>query len=93
MTPQEQKVVELANKIEELNKQRKELQSQLDSEMLELGIGYVFKSDEGLVYQIQYPTGTYVEYKRIAYARTKRDNETKGSLSKSEAEKLMALKG
>jgi hypothetical protein len=93
MTPIEQKFVDLANKIEDLNKQRKELQLQLDSVMLELGLGHVIKDGGGTVYLIDSVKGTYVEYKQIGYTRSRKDGEAKGTLSKTEADRFVALKG
>ena len=93
MTTTEQNFIDLANQIEALNKQRKELQAKLDSAMLELGIGHVVKSGDGIVYLIDSVKGTYIEYKQIGYTRTKRDGEVKGTLSKTEGDRLAALKG
>lgn len=92
MTPQEQKFVDLANKIEALNKQRKELQVQLDSAMLELGIGHVVKSEDGTVYRVQKYSGKFISPKELEYVRTKRDGEVRGSLSKKEADELVSLR-
>lgn len=86
----EKKFIELANKIECLNKQRKELQKELDDVMSTLGLGYVILSEDGIVWQIQEPSGTYIEYRKISYSRTRKEGETKGTLSKAEGDRLVS---
>lgn len=78
--------VELASKKETLVKELKALNEELEKIMLSLGEGTMFQSKEGLVYKIEVPTGTFVSYKKIDYVRTKREDESKGSLSAKEAE-------
>jgi hypothetical protein len=81
------KFVGLAKKYEELAKQIKQLNIELGDTMRQLPIGELFQDpSDGVVYRTIYPTGTYVEYKNIAYERTRREGEQKGSLSMKEAE-------
>ena len=80
------KFVKVANEIEDLKKLTKEKYEQLDQLMNDLGVGAMFQSFEGLVYRIEVPKGTFMEYKQIGYSRTKRAEESKGSLSKKEAQ-------
>ena len=80
------KFVEVANAIESLKEQMKDKNEELEQLMTELGVGTMFQSAEGLVYKIEVPKGTFVSYRGISYARTKRAEESKGSLSKKEAQ-------
>lgn len=47
-----------------------------------------WQDDEGTVYQIVKPTGTYIEFKERDYVRTRKLNEKKGSLSLTTAKEL-----
>jgi len=87
MNDREQKFVELAKKREELVKQMKQLNIELASAMRDLALGEMFQDEaDGVVYQIVVPSGTFVEYKSIDYVRTRREGETKGTLSMKEAQ-------
>ena len=89
MNDTQKKFLELSKQMEALNAQRKELKPQLEALMVELGVGSHFQDpDTGLVYQIEVPNGTFIEYKRIGYARTKAKEEVKGTLSMKKAEDL-----
>jgi hypothetical protein len=82
------KTYELILKKEELKAQMKEVNAALESLLLELGEGNAFQADDGTVVKISIPSGTYIEFKKIDYVRTKREGEVKGSLSKKEAEEM-----
>lgn len=86
MTDLQKKFLELANQKEQLVSQLKEIDPLLEELMLEIGKNNYFQSDEGLVYKIQEPKGTFISFKKIEYVRTKKEGEFKGSLSKKEAE-------
>lgn len=87
MTDTQQKFLEISKRIEVLKEEMKALSPTLEELMLELGEDAIFQdSDTGLVYKIEVPTGTYIEFKKISYVRTKKAGEFKGSLSKAEAE-------
>lgn len=47
-----------------------------------------WQDNEGTVYQIVKPTGTFIEFKERDYARTRKLNEKKGSLSLTAAKEL-----
>jgi hypothetical protein len=87
MNEHQQKFVGLAKKREELAKQMKLLSVDLASVMRDLALGEMFQDPaDGVVYQIVVPSGTFVEYKNIDYVRTRREGETKGTLSMKEAQ-------
>lgn len=50
-----------------------------------VGEGNYFQDAEGVVYKMTIPDGTFVHFKRTGYARTRRGDEKKGSLSLDEA--------
>jgi hypothetical protein len=83
----QQNFIELAKKREELAKQLKQLNQELAGIMKDLPLGEMFQdSADGVVYQIVVPSGTFIEYKNIDYIRTRREGETKGTLSMKEAQ-------
>lgn len=65
---------ELKKKYEEANELEEELCNKL-------GIGTCFQDEEGTVYQIQVPEGTFVSFKKVTFVRTRRGDEKTGSLS------------
>lgn len=73
----------------ELEKQRKETRDEyeaaLEALFTEMGEGAYFQDDEGTVYKLVRPTGTWIKFERCGYLRTKREGEVKGSLSAKEA--------
>lgn len=83
----QQKFLEISKRLEVLKEESKALYPTLDDLMKEIGVGTMFQDPEtGLVYKIEVPTGTFVQYNTISYVRTKKAGETKGSLAKTEAE-------
>jgi len=52
----------------------------------EIGINGYFRADDGTVYKITVPDGTFVSYKPLAFVRTKREGESRGTLSVKEAD-------
>ena len=85
----QEKFLELAKQMEELKAKMKEISPQLVEVMKEMGEGTSFQDPtDNVVYKITIPTGTYVEFKPIAYVRTKRADEKRGTLSKKEAQEL-----
>merc|ERR1712146_662540 len=85
---------ELIDRFLELSKEREALKEKLKSSneeinqlMKDIGEGEMFQDPATmLVYKIERPKGTFIEFKEIDYARTKKATETRGSLSKKEAE-------
>ncbi len=87
MTDAQQKFLEIAKRYEVLKEEMKALKPTLQDLMTEIGVGEMFQDPStGLVYKIEVPTGTYISFDPINYVRTKKAGETKGSLSKSDAE-------
>jgi hypothetical protein len=87
MNELEQSFVALAKKREDLVRQLKEVNADLVGRMAQLQVGRMFQDPaDKVVYQIVVPNGTFVEFRAIDYVRTRREGETKGSLSMKEAE-------
>ncbi|HLD91685.1 MAG TPA: hypothetical protein VI911_11860 [Patescibacteria group bacterium] len=88
LTETQKKFLELSQRYEQLKEEMKKINPELNQLMEQIGIGTYFQDPATkLVYKISQPTGTFVEYKKIDYDRTKKESESKGSLSKTEAEK------
>lgn len=80
-------IVALSQRYEELKKQIAEVRADLDREMKEAGVGSMFQDPAtGAVFKIDIPSGRYVEYRTLEYTRTALPGESRGSLSKKEAE-------
>ena len=88
----QKKLVELSYKKDELKKQYEDLNKQLEEVLNILGVNHFFKDDEGTVYKVVVPTGSFISFKHIDFVRTRRGMEKVGSLSLKEAEKLMENK-
>lgn len=87
MTDAQKKFLEIAKRVEILKEEMKALTPTLEELMLEIKPGTMFQDEEtGLVYKIEVPSGTFITFKKVDYVRTKKAGETKGSLSKSDAE-------
>lgn len=81
------KFVAQAKKLEDLARQMKQANQDLYNTMRDLPLGEMFQDPaDGVVYQVIIPAGTFVEYKALSYIRTKKEGETKGTLSMKEAE-------
>ena len=85
MTPTQVKFVQLEQKKAEIKKYFEELKEVTQAVANEIGIGGMFQDDAGIVYKIVDPKGRFVEYEKISYVRTKRENEARGTLSVKEA--------
>ena len=87
MTDAQAKFLEISKRYETLKEEMKALKPTLQELMTEIGVDAMFQDSEtGLVYRIEVPTGTYISFDPITYARTKKVGEDKGSLSKKDAE-------
>ena len=84
----EQRFLELAERSEELKRQQKEVRNELEQVMLQLGVGHVIKDNNGIVWRIQEYSGQFVYPQVVEFVRTKKEGETKGTLSKKEADEL-----
>lgn len=80
----------------EAEKERaKQAREALDAAIAELmandnlaGLPGPFQDVNGVVYRLTVPSGTYVEFRRLDYQRTRKPGEKKGSLSLKEAREL-----
>ena len=89
MTDAQQKFLEISKRYETLKEEMKALKPTLQELMLEIGEGTHFQDpDDGTVFQIVVPTGTFISFDPISDERTKRVGETKGSLSMKKAEEF-----
>jgi RIO-like serine/threonine protein kinase len=88
MSPKIQQFLELERKKEEAKQIYKQLNEATEALAEEIGIGGHFQDGEGTVYQIVQPAGTFIEYHRVGYERTKRGEEKRGSLSVKRAKEL-----
>ena len=73
----------------ELEKKRKQFLDDFDAALQavaeEVKPGGFFQDDEKTVYKITIPTGRWVKFDAVSYVRTKRGDESKGTLSVKEA--------
>lgn len=86
MTDLQKRLFDLAIRYEALGKERKQVRAELDVVMAQLGVGTYHQDSDMTVYKIVEPTGTFVEYHKIGYDRTAKVDESRGTLSKKEAE-------
>jgi hypothetical protein len=64
----------------------KKVNQNLESLMLEIGLNqYIQDPDTLVVHKIVTPKGQFIEFKKIDYARTRKEGENSGDLSMSEA--------
>jgi hypothetical protein len=85
----QKKFIELSRKVEALKNELKEANSQIEGILVEIGVGSSFQDPtDGTVFEVVIPKGTFVSFKTIDYERTKREGETKGSLSLTRAKEL-----
>ena len=87
MTDTEKEFVELSKRYEIAKDELKMLKEKLVD--LEINIGLIsFQDDEGTVYSIVRPSGTFIYFDTISYKRTRREGERSGTLSLKEAKEL-----
>ncbi len=87
MTDSQKRFFELTEHYEHLKDEMKKVRQELDLTMDILGVGTYHQDPvTGCVYKIVIPDGTYVEFRQIGYDRTAKANESRGTLSKKEAE-------
>jgi len=87
MTPTQERFVVLEKRKDEYKQWLQELQEATQAVADEIGgVNKYFQDEEsGIVYRMIKPTGRYVHYEEWSYLRTKREGETKGTLSIKEA--------
>ena len=89
LTDEQKKFVELSKKMENLKNELKEVGTEIEGLLTEIGVGKSFQDPEdGVVFEITVPTGTFVNFRKIDYERTKRTGEARGSLSMARAKEL-----
>lgn len=82
-----QKFIELEKKKEEVKKYFDELQASIEAVVAEVGVGGMFQDPaDGTVFKMTVPDGRFVHFDKLSYDRTKREGESRGSLSVKEAE-------
>jgi len=80
--PVEQEFLQLARKKETLARELKQADRELAEIMRRLPLGWMFQDPEdGTVYQIIAPSGTFVDFRNIDYTRTRKEGESRGTLS------------
>ena len=88
MNDTQKRFFELATEGERLRQDMKKVKEEMNIVMRELGVNTYHQDPQtGLVYKIEVPTGTFVEFPSIGYKRTAKAGEKGGTvLAKSEAE-------
>lgn len=85
MNDTQAKLVQLVSQLEDLKGQMKNVNLQMEEVLGQLGVDSMFQDPEGTVYKVVVPTGTFISFKKIDYARTRRGEEKTGSLSLKDA--------
>lgn len=88
MSQKIQQFLELERQKEIAKKIYKDLNEATEALAEDIGIGGHFQDGEGTVYQIVEPAGTFIEYHKVGYERTKRGEEKRGTLSVKRAKEL-----
>ena len=81
----EETLVTLSLQKEKLKKEMEENNAKLEEVLKGLGLGYMFQAQDGTVFRVAKPTGTYISFREIDYDRTRREGEKSGSLSLTDA--------
>ena len=89
LTEKQELFIDLSKRAEVAAETLKTLNAEKDRIALELGIGSHFQDPKDkTVFQIIVPNGAFMTYKKVAYERTKREGEFKGTLSVKKAKEL-----
>ena len=81
--------IDLERKKEEVKEYYESLNKATEAVVAEIGVGTYFQDPtDGTVYQVVVPEGRFVTYEKYGFIRTKRDGETRGSLSVKKAEEI-----
>ena len=87
MTNNQRRLIELDKKYVEVKKFYDELREAVTAVAEDIGIDGFFQDPEsGTVFQITKPDGRFVHYEPVSYLRTRKEGETRGSLSVKKAE-------
>ena len=86
MNELETKFIELAEKYEDLKEQMKKLKPEMNELLKQIGVGKYFQNPKNMVvYKVEKPRGTFVNFEDISFCRTKKAGEARGDLSVKEA--------
>lgn len=85
LTVAQKKLIELDLKKPEIKAYYEELEKTLAEVAKEMPVNGYFKSDDGTVYKLVKPSGKYVSFSQYDFERTKREGETRGTLSIKES--------
>lgn len=86
VTPEIQRFIELDQRKEEVKKYFEELAKATKAVVDQIGINSYFQDPVSrTVYKIVVPQGRFVNYEPYSYLRTKKEGETRGTLSMKEA--------
>jgi hypothetical protein len=89
LTDLQKQFILVSKQIESLKDQLKELNEKSAEMMKEIGLGTSFQDPtDNTVFLIVEPNGTFIEFKKIGYERTRREGERSGSLSLTKAKEL-----
>lgn len=88
MTDEERAFVELDRGYPAIKKYFDDRKLALEALAKRHGIGHHFQDDQGIVYEVVIPEWKQVPMEHIGINRTRRDGETKGSLSEKRAKEL-----
>jgi len=78
-------VVNLSLQKEKLRKEMEELNKNLEDSLRNLGMGHIFQAEDGTVFRVSKPAGTFISFRDIDYDRTRREGEKSGSMSLTDA--------
>lgn len=90
LTVAQQRLVDLDIRKKEIEEYYKLLEATLSEVAQEVGLNGYFQADDGTIYKIVKPEGRFVMFKDLEYLRTKREGESRGTLSRKEGEEGMA---
>lgn len=89
LTNEQEKFIEVSKKVESLKNELKDLNAEVENLLTIIGVGKAFQDPEdGTVFEVVTPKGTFVSFKTVDYERTKRVGETRGTLSMARAKEL-----
>lgn len=93
LTASQERFIALSRELEDINEARKAKCKELEAVAVDIGVGKYFQDKDTTVYKIVEPKGTFVDYKKIGYIRTRRNGEERGDLSLKEAKEAGFLVG
>lgn len=85
LTNAQRRLIALDLKKPEITAYYEELEQTVAAVASEVGIDGYFAAPDGTVYKLVKATGTFVSFKQFAFERTKREGESRGTLSMKEA--------